>query len=115
MNIPQAETMNRLMQDHYDNWDSMSNDMTDEGREYRDNFDERVTSDAGGSTDSQYKLPKGATQLQDLIEHRDMDFSLGNIFKACYRLGEKDSVSVMYDLKKIKWFVERMIARENRA
>ena len=101
MNIPRAETMNRLMRDHQDNWDRMS---AEEDAPYNQH--------KGGSTDSQYKLPSGATQLQDLIEYRDMSFSLGNIFKACYRLGAKESVTVMYDLKKIQWFVERMIAAE---
>ena len=48
-------------------------------------------------------------ELQDLIEHRSMNFAVGNIFKACYRLGTKNDN--MYDLNKIKWFVEREIAR----
>ena len=41
----------------------------------------------GGSTPSQYQLPNNATDLQDLIEYRDMNFVMGNIFKACYRSG----------------------------
>jgi hypothetical protein len=101
MNIQRAETMNRLMRDHQDNWERMSAEE-----------DALENQHKGGSTDSQYKLPSGATQLQDLIEYRDMSFSLGNIFKACYRLGAKESVTVMYDLKKIQWFVGRMIAAE---
>lgn len=35
----------------------------------------------GGST-SYYELPAGATELNDLIEHKGMSFTLGNIFKA---------------------------------
>ncbi|RLA59768.1 MAG: hypothetical protein DRQ89_13655 [Epsilonproteobacteria bacterium] len=61
----------------------------------------------GGSTPSQYGLPEGAEDLQDLIEYRHMDFATANIFKACYRLGYKNER--IYDLNKIKWFVERLI------
>lgn len=63
------------------------------------------TSD-GGST-SYYELPAGATELNDLIEHKgmSMSFAPGNIFKACYRFGEKDAANRMYDLNKILYFV----------
>ncbi len=68
--------------------------------------DNKVTSD-GGSTDY-YKIPDGATDLIDLIEHKKMGFSLGNIFKACYRLGEKEGNDLLYDLNKIIYFAERL-------
>ncbi|MGN7963404.1 hypothetical protein [Brucella sp. 22210] len=71
-----------------------------------------VTSD-GGST-SYYELPPHATELNDLIEHKGMSFALGNIFKACYRFGEKDAASRMYDLNKIIYFAERLKALESR-
>lgn len=71
-----------------------------------------VTSD-GGST-SYYKLPPQATELNDLIEHKGMSFALGNIFKACYRFGEKDAASRMYDLNKIIYFAERLKKIEER-
>ena len=62
---------------------------------------------AGGSTPSQYGLPDGAKELQDLIEYREMNFAVGNIFKAAYRLGKCDHSDRMRDLRKIQWFVER--------
>jgi hypothetical protein len=71
-----------------------------------------VTSD-GGST-SYYELPPHATELNDLIEYKGMSFALGNIFKACYRFGEKDAASRMYDLNKIIYFAERLKALETR-
>lgn len=86
-------TLDRLVADHEANW-------------------LRVGLEPGGSTPSQYAIPEDAEELQDLIEHRDMSFALGNIFKACYRLGLKDSTDVMYDLQKMKWFTERLIALE---
>ncbi|KAB2716691.1 hypothetical protein ABE562_07080 [Brucella intermedia] len=71
-----------------------------------------VTSD-GGKT-SYYELPPQATELNDLIEHKGMSFALGNIFKACYRFGEKDAASRMYDLNKIIYFAERLKTLETR-
>lgn len=68
----------------------------------------------GGSTPSQYALPEGAKELQDLIEFREMNYALGNIFKACYRLGHCSHSDTMRDLRKIKWFVERLIKQEER-
>lgn len=68
----------------------------------------------GGST-SYYELPKAASELNDLIEHKGMSFALGNIFKACYRFGEKDAASRLYDLNKIIFFAERLEAIELRS
>ena len=61
-----------------------------------------------------YVLPEGATELQDLIEHKRMNFAVGNIFKACYRLGEKHGTDATYDLEKIVWFAQRELERRKR-
>jgi len=63
-------------------------------------------SDGGSST--YYFLPKGATELNDLIEFKGMSFARGNVFKACYRLEEKAGTDSLYDLNKIIYFAERM-------
>jgi len=65
----------------------------------------------GGSTPSQYALPVEAKELQDLIEHREMNFAVGNIFKACYRLGRKEGITDEYDLRKILFFADRELKR----
>jgi len=65
------------------------------------------TCEPGGSTPDQYGLPEGASELQDLIEYREMNFALGNIFKACYRLGQCSHSDARRDLNKIIWFAER--------
>ena len=65
----------------------------------------------GGSTPDQYGLPIGAKELQDLIEYRDMNFAVGNIFKACYRLGFCSHSDAQRDLRKIIWFAERELNR----
>lgn len=66
----------------------------------------KVKSDGGSS--SYYFLPEGAKDLNDLIEAKEMSFARGNIFKALYRLGEKEGVDVSYDLNKIEVFLDRL-------
>ena len=63
---------------------------------------------SGWSTDY-YELPPGAEQLQDLIEYKNMNFAVANIFKAAYRLGEKPGTTELYDINKILWFALRGI------
>jgi uncharacterized protein YlaI len=65
----------------------------------------------GGSTPSQYSLPSTATELQDLIEFRQMNFQVGNIFKAAYRMGHCEHSDPLRDARKIKFFAEREINR----
>ena len=72
----------------------------------------KVKSDGGSS--SYYQLPDSPKELQDLIEFKDMDFAQGNIFKAAYRLGEKDGNTEEYDLKKIIWFAIRKLRKLRR-
>jgi hypothetical protein len=62
-----------------------------------------------GSSTDYYKIPEGATDLLDLIEYKGMDFGVGNIFKACYRLGEKEGIDQAYDLRKIVFFAQRKL------
>jgi len=73
-----------------------------------------TTIKSDGSSTDYYKIPEGATDLIDLIEHKEMDFAIGNIFKACYRLGEKHGTDMMYDLNKIIFFAERKKAALSR-
>lgn len=68
-----------------------------------------TTSD--GSTASYYELPAGATQLQDLISHRDMNAQIGEIFRAAYRYGIASHSDKLRDAKKIKYYAEAEIAR----
>ena len=70
-----------------------------------------TTVKSDGWSTSYYELPGGASELQDLIEYRQMNFSVGNIFKAAYRLGRKDGATTLYDQNKIRWYAEREIAR----
>ncbi len=76
---------------------------------YTSNTTAKQVSD--GSSTSYYKIPEGCTDLIDLIELKNMNFAIGNIFKACFRLGEKAGNDNMYDLNKIRFFVDREIER----
>lgn len=75
--------------------------------------DRSKTASDGGSTDY-YFLPKHATELRHLISHKSMSKARGDIFKACYRLGEKEGVDVLYDLNKMKFFIEDLIEMHGR-
>lgn len=66
-----------------------------------------------GSSADYYKIPTSASDLMDLIEHKNMNYAIGNIFKACYRLGEKRGASKEYDLRKIIFFANRELDRLN--
>ena len=72
-----------------------------------------VVKSDGGAT-AYYELPDHATELRHLISHKGMSKSRGDIFKACYRLGEKDGASVEYDLRKMLFFVQDLIEMHQR-
>lgn len=63
----------------------------------------------GGSSDW-YLLPNNARTLQDLIEHRNMNGAVKDIFKACYRLGIKTE-DELRDLNKTAYYALREIGR----
>lgn len=75
------------------------------------NCDSNDSYNNGGTTDY-YRIPVGSQMIQDLIEHKNMDFSQGNIFKAAWRLGDKVDVSKIYDLNKIIYFAQRLLKIE---
>lgn len=72
------------------------------------------TANNGGKTDY-YKLPEHAEQLSDLIEHRNMNFQIGEIFKAAWRYNDDRTHSnPIRDLNKITFFAEREKIRLSR-
>jgi len=56
-------------------------------------------------------IPVQCHEIQDLIEYYQMNFSIGNIFKACYRIGHCDHSSKERDLNKCIWFATREFRR----
>jgi hypothetical protein len=71
-----------------------------------------VTQASDGGPSLYYDFPKGAITLNDLIEHKSMDFHLGNIFKAVWRYGTKDGTSKEYDCRKIIYSGARKLMQE---
>ncbi len=69
----------------------------------------KVKSD--GSTASYYELPKGASELQELISHKNMNAQMGEIFRACYRYGEVEHSEEIRDIKKIIFYAQAELAR----
>jgi len=64
-----------------------------------------------GSTASYYELPKGATELQDLISHLNLNSQIGEIFRACYRYGRAKHSPQLRDAKKILFYAQAEVAR----
>ena len=56
--------------------------------------------------ETDYELPKHVSELRHVISWFSMSKSRGDIFKACFRLGEKDGVDEQYDLNKIIFFIQ---------
>lgn len=62
-----------------------------------------------GGPSGYYDFPPGCNTLNDLIEFRKMSFAEGNIFKAVFRLGQKNGVDAEYDLRKILYYATRLL------
>jgi hypothetical protein len=86
-------------------------------QEYLDDLEKRleeiapVVSVSDGSTASYYELPKGATELQDLISFKDMNAQMGEIFRGAYRYGQASHSDRLRDAKKIRFYIDAEIKR----
>ena len=58
---------------------------------------------------SHYTLPDG-TQVYDITQH--FDFTVGNCIKYLMRAGNKNGESSLDDLRKCKWYLDKLIERE---
>ena len=83
-------------------------------RDLFDDLEAPTQVESNGGSSSYYWLPEHATELRHLISHKSMSKARGDIFKACYRLGEKAGTDVIYDLNKMKFFVEDLIEMHQR-
>ena len=95
--------------------DCAGDDMVDAMRFYfyrkenKNESQDKKQNNNGGASDW-YSLPKNANTLQDLIEHRNMNGSVKDIFKACYRLGIKTE-DELRDLNKMAYYSLREVGR----
>ncbi len=77
---------------------------------FKDLFPQAIKPDGGPQ--KYYDFPAGAITLNDLIEYKNMDFHLGNIFKAVWRYGTKEGTSKDYDCRKIIYSGARKLKQE---
>ena len=68
-------------------------------------------SKSDGSTADYYQLPAGATELQDLISHRNMNAQDGEIFRAIYRKGRASHSDELRDARKVLFYAKAEVAR----
>lgn len=68
-----------------------------------------TTSD--GSTADYYELPAGATELQDLISHRNLNAQDGEIFRAIYRKGRASHSDELRDARKVLFYARAEVNR----
>lgn len=66
---------------------------------------------SNGSTASYYTLPSDATELQDLISDRNMNAQIGEIFRACYRMGRAAHSDTLRDARKILFYAKAEVER----
>ena len=70
-----------------------------------------MTIKSDGSTASYYELPKGATELQDLISYRNMNAQDGEIFRAIYRKGRASHSDELRDARKVLFYAQAEVKR----
>ena len=70
-----------------------------------------INNRSDGSTADYYKLPDGATELQHLISHRNMNAQIGEILRACYRYGLASHSDQLRDAKKILFYAQAEVER----
>lgn len=70
-----------------------------------------ANSRSDGSTASYYRLPEGATELQHLISHRNMNSQVGECFRSLYRFGQASHSDEIRDAKKVIFYMQAEIER----
>jgi len=88
-------------------------DVLEENHDWNDEILDAGTEESvsDGSTASYYELPRGATQLQDVISHKNMNSQIGEIFRACMRYGQSSHSNELRDAKKIMFYIEAELKR----
>ena len=65
--------------------------------------------DKDGKYSSYYDVPSGAKDLIDLMNHKNMNHSIGEAFCALYRLNDKDTP--IRNLEKVVYYAKRELKR----
>ena len=70
-----------------------------------------MSNKSDGSTASYYELPKGCTELQDLISYRNLNAQDGEIFRAIYRKGRASHSDELRDARKVLFYAQAEVER----
>lgn len=70
-----------------------------------------MSNKSDGSTASYYELPKGCTELQDLISYRNLNAQDGEMFRAIYRKGRASHSDELRDAKKVLFYATAEVKR----
>ena len=68
-------------------------------------------SKSDGISADYYELPKGATQLQDLISYRNLNAQDGEMFRAIYRKGRASHSDSLRDARKVLFYATAEVKR----
>ena len=90
-------------------FEDLTQDTATIGKVFQRTSKDTSTISSDGGPAEYYDFPEGAITLNDLIEHKEMDFHRGNIFKACWRYGTKSNVTKEYDARKIIYSGARIL------
>jgi hypothetical protein len=74
-------------------------------------FKEKFREFSDGSSADYYKLPKLASELQDLISAKNMNAQIGEIFRECYRYGQASHCDEVRGIKKILFYANAELKR----
>lgn len=75
------------------------------------NYSAQAKTKTGGDGNDYYVIPPQTLQLQDLIEFKNMNGNIKDVFKACYRVGQKTGTSEIYDVEKMAYYSLRELGR----
>lgn len=81
-------------------------EMVKADKKFKDSYNK-----SNGLTADYYKLPPDSTQLQHLINHKNMNANIGEIFRTAYRYGKASHSDCLRDANKIKFYIEAEIER----
>ena len=68
-------------------------------------------SKSDGSSADYYQLPKGCTELQDLISYRNLNAQDGEIFRAICRKGRASHSDALRDARKVLFYATAEVKR----
>lgn len=106
-NYSAGEKVKSLVDATQDEWDTSSRRLLVENLiKLEQDSKTEISGKSDGLHADYYTLPKNATQLQDLISHRNMNAQIGEIFRECYRYGLASHSDELRGINKIFFYAK---------